>query len=438
MENVLIFVVLFAGTLGFVVSLVLFFANRAESFSARLLAAFLSCFSFFAIYFGLQTTSFFQHYPHLWKVFVWVSFLYMPISYIYVRSVLRQSFRFERWDFLFLLPAIIYTASYIPVFLLPASVKLQYLEEIARNPIYITMEPHSLLPPWSGFIIRVLLGIGCVWGQYYQLKQWNRRTMDNIGRDQQNRYMYRWLLSFTLVMATFYALVSIQFLLRVQFGYSFGAVTLLTIVGTILFVSMSLLFKPSILYGMQGWVRPSAAVVQAVPVPAPHGSSLPADVPVPAPHGSSLSADVPVPALADEAPSAPLEEKKKSYLSPEQGAAIKQALESHFTANRPFLQPGYSIAQLAHELKIPSYQLSGFINQEYGKNFNELINEHRVHHLVEHFKDADSLSQFTLEAIGREVGFNSRAAFISAVRKVTGKTPSEVLGRRGKEVGAGA
>ena len=424
MENVLIFVVLFAGTLGFVVSLVLFFANRAESFSARLLAAFLSCFSFFAIYFGLQTTSFFQHYPHLWKVFVWVSFLYMPISYIYVRSVLRQSFRFERWDFLFLLPAIVYTASHIPVFLLPASVKLQYLEEVARNPIYITMEPYGLLPPWSGFIMRLLLGIGCVLGQYYQLKQWNRRTMDNIGRDQQNRYMYRWLLSFTLVMATFYALVSIQFMLRVQFGYSFGAVTLLTIVGTIVFVCFSLLFKPSILYGMQGWVRPAAAVVPAVPVPATDGSSL--------------SAAVPVPALADEAPVAPPEEKKRSYLTAEQGAAIKLALESHFTANRPFLQPGYSIAQLAHELKIPSYQLSGFINQEYGKNFNELINEHRVHHLVEHVKDADSLSQFTLEAIGREVGFNSRAAFIAAVRKVTGKTPSEVLGRRGKEVGAGA
>jgi AraC-like DNA-binding protein len=404
MKDILIFAVFFSGTLGFVVSLILVFANKAESFSARLLAAFLLTFSFFAIYFGLQTTDFFRHFPHLWKTFLWVSFLYMPISYVYLRSVLRQSYRFKRTDILFLLPAIVYTASYIPFYLLPATEKLAYLDQVALHQEYITMEPESLFPNWTGYVLRTILGIGCVAGQFYQLRVWKKKTAGSIGDEPQNQSMYRWLFIFTAVMGVFYVLVTLQFLLKNRFGQGIGPMVLYTIVGTILFVCLSLLFKPTILYGMYGWVRKTLV------------SPLPA-----------AAADIPAPLV---------EEKKKTYLSAEQGAAMKAALEAHIREKKPFLKPGYSIAQLSQELNIPSYQLSGFINQEYAKNFNELINEYRVDYLVNYMKDKDSLSQFTLEAIGREAGFNSRAAFIAAVRKVTGKTPSEVLGRRGKEADA--
>jgi AraC-like DNA-binding protein len=175
-----------------------------------------------------------------------------------------------------------------------------------------------------------------------------------------------------------------------------------SIIATILFVSLSILFKPSILYGIRGWVNPAVAERTE--------SELPAQ-----------------PSQAENI------EKKKSYLTAEQGEAMKSALEAHMRDKKPFLKPGYSIAQLSQELNIPSYQLSGFINQAYTKNFNELVNEYRVDYLVNQLKDKESLSQFTLEAIGREVGFNSRAAFIAAVRKVTGRTPSEILGRRARE-----
>jgi AraC-like DNA-binding protein len=409
MGNFLLFAVFFSGLLGFVVSLVLVFANKAETFSARLLAWFLFVFSFFAIYFGLQFTGFFRRFPHLLKTLVWVSFLYMPLSYLYVRSVLWQSFRFKKIDFLFLLPAIIYTASYIPFFLKPAAVKILYFDEMAKHPEYITMEPYSMLPPWTGYAMRVLLGIGCVAGQFYHLSKWKQRTRNGIGREPRNIQIYRWLWTFAMILAVYNLLITIQLIFKTQVGQATGPAALYTVVATILFVCLSLLFRPMILYGMFGWDGATTPSIRTSGSPLDHGRS-------------------------PEALIAVVEGKKKTYLSAAQGQVIKGVLEEHLMEKRPFLMAGYSIAQLSHELKIPSYQLSGFINQEYGRNFNELINEYRVNYLLSRLKERNSFTRFTLEAIGREAGFNSRAAFIAAVRKVTGKTPSEVLGRRGRDI----
>jgi AraC-like DNA-binding protein len=113
---------------------------------------------------------------------------------------------------------------------------------------------------------------------------------------------------------------------------------------------------------------------------------------------------------------------------------MKSKLEAHFDTNHPFRKTGYTITDLSKELDIPSYQLSSFINQEYSRNFNELINEYRVDYLIQQFEQSVGFSNYTLEAFGKEAGFNSRAAFISAVKKRTGKTPSELFGRRGEKI----
>ena len=69
--------------------------------------------------------------------------------------------------------------------------------------------------------------------------------------------------------------------------------------------------------------------------------------------------------------------------------------------------------------------LSAFINQAYGKNFNEWVNENRIMYLRQLLQQNPDYRKYTLEALGKLVGFNSRTTFIAAVKKTTRQTPSE-------------
>jgi AraC-like DNA-binding protein len=203
-------------------------------------------------------------------------------------------------------------------------------------------------------------------------------------------------------MALSWALIILQLIFHFTQITSLDYPIILTLSGTIAFISLYLLVQPSILYGMKGWLQ-----------------------------------DIkPAPPVKGKEESQPLQvaETRKTGLSAEQGRIFKGKMEHHFETNHPFRKTGYTITDLSKELDIPSYQLSSFINQEYGKNFNELINEYRVDYLIQQYEQAVDFSNYTLEAFGKEAGFNSRAAFISAVKRRTGKTPSELFGRRSEKV----
>jgi AraC-like DNA-binding protein len=392
-------IIFFSGILGIVVAAILFFVNRNDSFSSRLLAGYLLCFSFLALNFALMTTSFFQSHPHFWRVLGWASFSFAPLAYLYTRSVLEQSFKFRKWDLLLFTPAILHALNLLPFYLLPASEKLEIIDNALINKKLITSEPEGLWPKGWSVWLRVLVGVIATSGGIFLLKKWRPKILGKSNNEQQNVQIFRWLTLFNITQALFWLMIILEFLLHFTQKPDLNFTIIFTIACCILFVSLYLLFQPSILYGLKGWLQEPEILVSG-------------------PENSTSNVEI-IPA-------------NRNTLSLEQGEAYKLALESHFRENLPFRKNGYTIGDLSHELNIPSHQLSAFINQEYGKNFNELINEYRVDYLTQTIKSSHDHVQFTLEALGREAGFNSRAAFIAAVKKKTGKTPSELFGRRGE------
>ena len=115
----------------------------------------------------------------------------------------------------------------------------------------------------------------------------------------------------------------------------------------------------------------------------------------------------------------------------ERALEIKGLLEEHLRTKQPYRKPRYSLNDMSVELSVPSYQLSAFVNQAYGMNFHEFVNAERIRHIKDRISNDPEARHYTLEAISRDAGFNSRGSFIRAVKRHTGKTPSEYFASDG-------
>ncbi|MEL7118042.1 MAG: helix-turn-helix transcriptional regulator [Bacteroidota bacterium] len=86
-----------------------------------------------------------------------------------------------------------------------------------------------------------------------------------------------------------------------------------------------------------------------------------------------------------------------------------------------FKTPNLKLSQLADALGISPSLLSQLLNEEIGKSFSLYINEYRVQEAKKLLQNKNNL---TVEAIGYEVGFNSKSSFYAIFKKATGKTPA--------------
>jgi AraC-like DNA-binding protein len=85
---------------------------------------------------------------------------------------------------------------------------------------------------------------------------------------------------------------------------------------------------------------------------------------------------------------------------------------------------------MSKDLGIPRHILSRMINTQYGMNFNALINHFRVDYLKGIPSREPSWNLFTMEALGKMAGFNSRNTLIKAFKKCTGESPSSYFSRQ--------
>ncbi len=88
-----------------------------------------------------------------------------------------------------------------------------------------------------------------------------------------------------------------------------------------------------------------------------------------------------------------------------------------------FLSPDISLSEFATRLRTNTSVLSATINQHFGKNFNDFINYYRVIAFQEAIKKPSN-QHLTLLAVALDCGFNSKATFNRAYKKVTGNAPS--------------
>lgn len=99
---------------------------------------------------------------------------------------------------------------------------------------------------------------------------------------------------------------------------------------------------------------------------------------------------------------------------------IKMAMEN----GRFFLKQDLTIHDFAKEIHTSSRLISSCINQSFGFNFNEWVNNYRVDFALEILKNKDN-DHLSIEGVGSDSGFKSRSAMYIAFKKKTGKTPGQ-------------
>lgn len=97
---------------------------------------------------------------------------------------------------------------------------------------------------------------------------------------------------------------------------------------------------------------------------------------------------------------------------------IKEAMET----GQYYLNQDLNIHEFAKEINKSSRLISNCINQSFGFNFNEWVNNYRVDKALDILKDKNN-DHLSIEGVGSDSGFKSRSAMYIAFKKKTGETP---------------
>jgi len=113
---------------------------------------------------------------------------------------------------------------------------------------------------------------------------------------------------------------------------------------------------------------------------------------------------------------------KKSLLNPDLLKQYRDQLIQLMDSEKPFLDPGLTLGDLAEMLGIPANQLSQLLNEGFDQNFAEFINSFRLEIFKSKVADP-KMRSFTILALAYESGFNSKTVFNTYFKKMMGQTP---------------
>jgi AraC-like DNA-binding protein len=409
----LMFVSSFTGLL-ISIALIVFKQPPFQAHANRLLSLSLLSLSIFSFISGLLVNHGILVFPHLFRVGAPLQYLSPPCAYLYVRAVLFREEKLTKYDWLFFTPFMLHILELTPFYFQSETTKLAYLQDLIKNIQGPIQQREGLLPPYYHPALKSILACIFIGMQWYLIYRFRRNTPREERRSK--RTLLNWLGIFTLLNTLLYSPVAIAILFPINPDSSavfalFLLVSYLLACGTILF------FQPQTLYGL-AMAAPEHALPE-VTLPAPALFVVPE---LKQPDVAKTGAE-PVP--ADIHPTEP-----RTYsLDNDKRQEYRRQIDTYMAEKQPFLRKGYSIKEMSSDLGVPQHQVSMVINHEYGINFNDFINRHRVEYIKDKFTQPD-WRQLTLEGVALEAGFSNRTTFFRAFTKLTGTTPTAYLEQR--------
>nr|WP_315189646.1 AraC family transcriptional regulator [uncultured Flavobacterium sp.] len=377
-------------------SLILLFSNWKINRNATYLSLFLIVSSVYGIahYFVMYGKSafwlavFYNHFTPL-------MLLLGPFLLFYVRGTLNDTTALKKIDFLHFIPALVHLIGIIPYTLQPFSEKLQIATIIIHNiDDIININTNYFYSTTLNFIIRpVLLFCYIIYCMYLIWKRFSVTNFDYNIPKKQLLISVRWLI--ILIVSLFFIVV--EFLI-----ITFNSIHIKPSVGLInsyplyilsgvayCIITFSLLLFPNVLYGIPR--RTSTEITKK--------SKNQKQTPL-------IDESI----LIEKDPFSDLSESIKEYLKKE----------------KPFIDPDFSISDIALALQVPQNHVSYCINTIMQTKFATLKSDLRIEYAVELLSENLNES-FTIEGIAQQSGFKTRSSFYNAFKENVGVTPTEFI-----------
>ena len=303
--------------------------------------------------------------PHLLGVFVPLLYLMGPAYYFFIRRSSDAAHHFQWYDLLHLVPILYVSWEWLPLYAWPVEAKLALIEHV-----YTPRHPSFGAMFWMNRQIFLILGYVAV--SYYFLKNRLQATDSDDTRIQ-------WLLRFTL---TFAGILCLDLFIKGLFwAFRWNATIMELLLVLILAVAIHILGyivlgKDKVLPVL---IRPSENIKYAT-----------------------------------------------SPLNSSQITKHRKAMISYLENERPWLNPDFSIHDLATVLQIPRHHLSQVLSEGMHKSFYDLICQYRIAEVKRRLQSED-VQKYSILGIATDCGFGSKSSFNRAFKKAIGMTPSAWL-----------
>lgn len=332
-----------------------------------------------------------------------LSFLAGPFIFFYVRGTLKDSYLLSKTDMVHFIPFVLHFIGIIPYIMMPFDDKLVIARSIIADLDTLkSIDTNFLIKVSTALVFRPFLLAAYVVYCSFLLFGFSPYKSNNINIPK-NQFLitYRWL----IILLTTLFLLSVSFLIvSLQFITIDSAATLeqsgrlYYMTGGILgFMALMLLFFPQVLYGLPSYVekvKESDAIL---------GLN----------NTTKESASV-------------FGMLKKKGQNDDPFVELAERIQKLVVEEKPFLDPGFTIENLAASLDVPLNHVTYCLNNVLDIKFTVLRMKLRVDHAIHLLKEGKT-NDLTIEAIAQQAGFSTRSSFYNPFKAETGITPKEFL-----------
>ncbi len=347
--------------------------QNANTVANRWLAAFLLLLGCFMLDDSLAVFGIYQQYPRLFGFAGLSAFALAPTLYLCVDHFVSVGKKFRMNDLWHFIPFTLFTLLSLPFLFANDAIKMAELANIGQPP----QAPDKIL------LGLMLLQIGIYWIISFQKLQKHRRNIENISASPAD--------------------VNLDWLLY-----------LLYVLGGILIIwSLELRYTP--LTANASWATPGYllgicwlgyfALRQKEIYPFTQAESQVIGE-IMAQNNSSLAAI------------------RRPLFAEGTLDLLKTQLLEKMEHEKPYLDCDLSLPGLASQMQLGVHELSQLVNEGFNENFAQFINRYRVEESKRLLLSAKH-AHLSMVGIAFEAGFNSKTAFNTAFKKMTGLAPSE-------------